>query len=282
MIFFCAVKIRWQKNSQKNRLLLVMFIIPIMREGFYHEIFYPLENAAIFLVSKLSGSWYLLPSFYFFFYWFSLFETYDVLCFYFQSFLLLYCSRYLGTYPHGAKSWFSFVVCFSAVDTMKLILFWFGEVFFSRHVDWDVKHIFISGFMLLYPWFCSASARFGSAMIILFIGWEWCLSPEFPNFICFLVIVTGVVISRRFGFLFLRRIRKPVFIFINPWRHYKTGYNVFQSTIAVGSGQFTGKGLGFGTQSRLNSNCAQSDFILPLMLKNGVRRLCVILILYVW
>lgn len=30
-----------------------------------------------------------------------------------------------------------------------------------------------------------------------------------------------------------------------------SGYNAFQSQIAVGSGQFLGKGVGFGTQSRL-------------------------------
>jgi rod shape determining protein RodA len=31
-----------------------------------------------------------------------------------------------------------------------------------------------------------------------------------------------------------------------------SGYNVYQSVIAVGSGQFLGKGVGYGTQSRLN------------------------------
>ena len=30
-----------------------------------------------------------------------------------------------------------------------------------------------------------------------------------------------------------------------------TGYNAFQSTVAVGSGELLGKGVGFGTQSRL-------------------------------
>ena len=29
------------------------------------------------------------------------------------------------------------------------------------------------------------------------------------------------------------------------------GYNAYQSTVAVGSGQVLGKGLGYGTQSRL-------------------------------
>ena len=43
---------------------------------------------------------------------------------------------------------------------------------------------------------------------------------------------------------------------------HKTGYNVFQSTIAVGSGQILGKGLGFGTQSRLKFlPVAESDFV---------------------
>ena len=41
-----------------------------------------------------------------------------------------------------------------------------------------------------------------------------------------------------------------------------SGYNVYQSTIAVGSGQLLGKGAGHGTQSRLNFLPEyQTDFI---------------------
>jgi rod shape determining protein RodA len=41
--------------------------------------------------------------------------------------------------------------------------------------------------------------------------------------------------------------------FIDPLSDIQgTGYNAYQSTIAVGSGQFLGKGVGYGTQSRLN------------------------------
>jgi rod shape determining protein RodA len=51
--------------------------------------------------------------------------------------------------------------------------------------------------------------------------------------------------------------------FLNPLADiHGSGYNSFQSTIAVGSGQIVGKGLGFGTQSRLKflpEN--QTDFI---------------------
>jgi len=51
--------------------------------------------------------------------------------------------------------------------------------------------------------------------------------------------------------------------FLNPLADiHGSGYNVYQSTIAVGSGQIIGKGLGFGTQARLQFLPEpQSDFI---------------------
>jgi rod shape determining protein RodA len=51
--------------------------------------------------------------------------------------------------------------------------------------------------------------------------------------------------------------------FINPLADiHGTGYNAYQSTIAVGSGQLWGKGIGYGTQSRLKFLPEyQTDFI---------------------
>jgi rod shape determining protein RodA len=51
--------------------------------------------------------------------------------------------------------------------------------------------------------------------------------------------------------------------FFNPLADiHGSGYNALQSTIAVGSGQVIGKGLGFGTQSRLKFLPEyQTDFI---------------------
>ena len=43
---------------------------------------------------------------------------------------------------------------------------------------------------------------------------------------------------------------------------HNTGYNSYQSAIAVGSGEFLGKGVGYGTQSRLKFlQEYQTDFI---------------------
>ena len=46
--------------------------------------------------------------------------------------------------------------------------------------------------------------------------------------------------------------RSRIINFVHPLTDIRgTGYNAYQSTIAVGSGQFLGKGVGYGTQSRL-------------------------------
>ena len=51
--------------------------------------------------------------------------------------------------------------------------------------------------------------------------------------------------------------------FIHPLSDIRgTGYNAYQSMVAVGSGQVLGKGVGYGTQSRLKFLPEyQTDFI---------------------
>ena len=72
-----------------------------------------------------------------------------------------------------------------------------------------------------------------------------------------------VIFATLWMFLFAPYQKARIYNFINPLTDiHKTGYNVFQSTIAIGSGQFMGKGLGFGTQSRLKFlPVPQSDFV---------------------
>jgi len=64
-------------------------------------------------------------------------------------------------------------------------------------------------------------------------------------------------------FVFAPYQKARVVNFLNPMSDiHGSGYNAIQSTIAVGSGQITGKGLGFGTQSRLKFLPEyQTDFV---------------------
>jgi rod shape determining protein RodA len=70
------------------------------------------------------------------------------------------------------------------------------------------------------------------------------------------IIAVFLVGSIAFGglwtFVFQDYQKNRVMTFINPLADIQgTGYNAFQSTVAVGSGKVLGKGIGYGTQSRL-------------------------------
>ncbi|HEY4478222.1 MAG TPA: FtsW/RodA/SpoVE family cell cycle protein, partial [Candidatus Paceibacterota bacterium] len=64
-------------------------------------------------------------------------------------------------------------------------------------------------------------------------------------------------------FVFKDYQKNRVMNFIHPLTDIRgAGYNAYQSTIAVGSGELLGKGVGYGTQSRLKFLPEyQSDFI---------------------
>jgi len=75
------------------------------------------------------------------------------------------------------------------------------------------------------------------------------------------VAVASFVLLWSFGFKEYQKDR--IRNFINPLADiHGAGYNAYQSTIAVGSGGFWGKGVGYGTQSRLKFLPEyQTDFI---------------------
>jgi rod shape determining protein RodA len=161
-----------------------------------------------------------------------------------------------------------------------------AKYFSRRHVEIrDIKHIFISGFYALVPLvLVLLQPDFGSAMIILAVWLGMVLVSGISKVHLFLVLASGVLIFIGLWFFAFEPYQKArIYTFINPLSDiHKTGYNVFQSTIAVGSGQVFGKGLGFGTQSRLKFlPVPQSDFIFAAFAEEwGFVGSIIILILY--
>ncbi len=174
----------------------------------------------------------------------------------------------VGKISHGAQSWFDFGgFSFQPADMMKLVLVLILAKYFSRrHVEIrDIKHIFISGFYALVPFILVLlQPDFGSAMIIFLIWLGMVLVSGISKMHLLLVFVSGVAIFSLFWvFIFAPYQKARITNFIHPLADIRgSGYNAFQSTIAVGSGQIFGKGLGFGTQSRLKFLPEyQTDFI---------------------
>ena len=260
-----------EKALKRIDWLLVFFIIPIILAGLVTmKSFTTLENAGDFFNKQVI--WVILSFAVFFIFSFIDFrflKRTDVLVYLFLFFcFLLLVLIILGHISHGAKSWFSFgLFAFQPVDVMKLVLVLVLAKYFSRrHVEIrDIKHIFISGFYALVPLvLVLLQPDLGSAMVVFLIWLGMVLVSGISKVHLFAVFAIGVVIFASLWFVAFKPYQKArIYNFINPLADiHKTGYNVFQSTIAVGSGQFTGKGLGFGTQSRLKFlPVPQSDFI---------------------
>lgn len=164
----------------------------------------------------------------------------------------------LGKVTNGARSWFSFGgFSFQPSDFVKIILIGILAKYFSRrHIEIKrFRHIVVSAIYMFIPFILVFfQPDFGSAIIIFFI---WIGMTIFSGLskkhIGILFFLGALTFGLLWGFVFKEYQKDRVRNFINPTLDIKgAGYNARQAVIAVGSGQFLGKGIGYGTQSRLN------------------------------
>ncbi len=182
--------------------------------------------------------------------------------------LVLFALFGLARTVRGVQSWLTFGgVSFQPADFAKLILIILLAKYFSRrHIEIaNVRHILVSGiYALIFFVLVFLQPDFGSAMIIFAIWLGMVLVSGISKRHLLIVFLVGMA-----AFLFawttvLEDYQKArVETFLNPLSDIRgSGYNVYQSMIAVGSGQVVGKGVGLGTQSRLKFLPEyQTDFI---------------------
>jgi rod shape determining protein RodA len=164
----------------------------------------------------------------------------------------------LGKVSKGAQSWFHLGgFSFQPTDYMKLALIIVLAKYFSRrHIEIaNVRHIIVSGIYAFIPFVLVVlQPDFGSAMVIFAIWLGMVLVSGISKKHLLLVFGMGTIaFLLAWNFAFKPYQKARVINFIDPLQDIRgTGYNAYQSTIAVGSGGLFGKGLGYGTQSRLN------------------------------
>jgi len=184
-------------------------------------------------------------------------KTKIVLILFLSSFALLVAVYVIGHVAKGAQSWFSVGgISFEPADPIKLALIILLSKYFSRrHMEIaDIRHILVSGF---YAFVIFAlvffQPDFGSAVIIFLIWLGMILVSGVSKKHLALVFLLGVTIFSGLWVYVLRDYQKDrVINFIHPLSNIKgSGYNAYQALIALGSGQVLGKGIGYGTQSKL-------------------------------
>lgn len=176
---------------------------------------------------------------------------------YLASTALLILVLFIGDVTLGAQSRIDLrFFSLQPADPAKLALIIVLAKYFSkRHMEIaHFRHILVSGlytaviFILVF-----IQPDFGSALIIFGIWFGMVLVSGISVRHLALVGVLGAMTFVLLWSVALKDYQKErIATFLNPLADREgTGYNAYQSTIAVGSGQIFGKGVGFGTQSKL-------------------------------
>lgn len=172
---------------------------------------------------------------------------------YFFILLLLIVVFVIGTETRGSLRWISlgFLQIQPSELSKPIIILFLAKFWADNLPTW--KNIFKSLFYILpLILLIFKQPDLGTALTIGFI-WLIMLFGANISFVkIILMSFTAILLTPLFWF-FLRDYQKErIITFLSPAKDpLDTGYNVIQSMIAVGSGQFLGRGLGRGTQSRL-------------------------------
>jgi rod shape determining protein RodA len=185
-------------------------------------------------------------------------KTGPVVAVYLAAMMCLVAVLIIGSRIKGAKSWIDFgFFSFQPADFAKLALILVLAKYFSkRHVEiGNVRHIMVSGlYALVFFLLVMLQPDLGLGLIIFCVWFGMILMAGVSKKHLFAVIAIGAItFAGLWVFVFKDYQKNRILTFLHPLSDIRgAGYNSYQSTLAVGSGQVLGKGIGYGTQSRLN------------------------------
>jgi rod shape determining protein RodA len=157
----------------------------------------------------------------------------------------------------GAKSWFSFgMFSFQPADLAKLVIIALMAKYFSRrHMEiGHVWHIILSGIYVAIPMgLVLIQPDLGTAAIMGAVWFGLVLVSGISKKHLAIVFISGAVVAAGLWSFGLHEYqRERIVSFLNPAADiHGSGYNAYQAVVAVGSGELFGKGIGYGTQSKL-------------------------------
>ncbi|HET8581171.1 MAG TPA: rod shape-determining protein RodA [Candidatus Paceibacterota bacterium] len=174
----------------------------------------------------------------------------------------------IGHVSNGAQSWFRLgTVAIQPADfTMLVLVIVLAKYFARRHIDIaQFRHVLISGLYAFIPFaLIVLQPDLGSGIILASIWLGMVLVSGISKKHLFIVLAIGLVAALGMWQYGLHDYQKQrVLTFLHPLSDIQgSGYNAYQAVIAIGSGGLTGKGIGYGTQSKLKFLPEyQTDFI---------------------
>lgn len=208
--------------------------------------------------------------------------------FYVISCLVLLAVAIWGKEIRGTRGWFVFGgFSFQPVEIAKLGLILMLSFITSRFGRRFERPLFFFGtglVALLLMVLVMLQPDLGSAVLLGIIWFGMMCLVGIRKLYLSILLITVVLVGLGGWKFYLNDLQKARFTsFLNPHSVSMTsGYNVIQSTIAVGSGKLFGKGVGRGSQSQLRFLPeAQTDFIFSVIAEEmGFAGAVVVLLLF--
>jgi rod shape determining protein RodA len=208
---------------------------------------------------------------------------------YAANIILLVAVLLIGKSVLGAKRWIGFgAFSIQPSEFMKITIALTLAKYFhddQYRENYDLKSLMIPILLVLIPvLLVMAQPDLGTAMIILAVSGSMILFVKVSPRLLAVIFAFALVLAPLAYFFVLKDYqRQRIITFINPQSDPRgAGYNSIQSMIAVGSGQFLGKGYKQGSQSQLNFLPEHhTDFIFPVFSEeHGFLGFLVLLTLY--
>jgi rod shape determining protein RodA len=186
--------------------------------------------------------------------------------------LLLLAVLFFGHTIRGTKGWFGIQnLGIQPVEFIKIILLIFLATVFSV-ISFKIKpfNLFLKSgiFAGILAILVLLQPDFGSAIIIFLVWLVFIVLAGFRKkyfFVLGIILFVAFLGAWFFGFQTYQKERILTFLNVNN-DPLKQSYNINQAIIAIGSGGYMGRGLGFGSQSQLKFLPeAQTDFIFAVI-----------------
>lgn len=168
--------------------------------------------------------------------------------------LVVLLSTHLFPEIRGASRWiFIGPIQIQSSEIVKPFIMLYFAVSMSRFSPRKMKYFPLHFFFLILPFLIIFEQPDLGTGIVYSIFW---FAMMFAGGLPFFMLIMGAflgLVALPIGWRALERFQQlRILAFLNPsFDPSGAGYNAFQAMIAVGSGQFFGRGLGMGTQSHL-------------------------------
>lgn len=206
---------------------------------------------------------------------------------YFGMILVLIIVILTGSTIRGHTGWLGVGnYRFQPVEIAKLVMIIFIASFLSKKKTElsSAVRTFVSVILVALPVFLILKQPdLGSTIIVIGLWVVMLMLSEVSKKDVLILGMVGILAIFSGQFLLKDYQRARIVNFINPGNDPRgSGYNVIQSTIAVGSGGILGKGLGHGSQSQLNFLPEKhTDFIFAVIAEElGLLGSMVVIILF--